>query len=386
MPNRIRFHTLVVGALALTSTWIHPFVADAAWHTPRRGAGGQVAPAPSSSAVDAASESRERLHQPAPSAAGAPPLELASKSRSPAPSLHSAQSPPPAFEPGRVSFALRFHGVESSLATISAFVLPGAPLEIEAAAVSGSLEATANGGSLAATSPTSWTWTAPSAHGRHEILFRQRRPSGTEEARLNVFVLHPYDGGDRVGAYRLGRYRSTAKDGNTAWSRPEGFVEVGPEDLEVKISPHFRLGQFLCKSASGWPKYVALRTPLLLKLEKLMAALAVRGFPAKTLTVMSGFRTPAYNAGIGNRTSYSRHLYGDAADVVLDRDEDGKQDDLNGDGKSTRDDVRILFEIVENTIDDETPGQLAGGLSAYGANHSHGPFLHIDARGHRARW
>ena len=29
---------------------------------------------------------------------------------------------------------------------------------------------------------------------------------------------------------------------------------------------------------------------------------------------------------------------------------------------------------------------LAGGLSAYPANSAHGPFVHIDARGARARW
>ncbi len=30
--------------------------------------------------------------------------------------------------------------------------------------------------------------------------------------------------------------------------------------------------------------------------------------------------------------------------------------------------------------------ELIGGLSAYPATGSHGPFLHVDARGHRARW
>lgn len=382
MHNRIRSRTLVVGALVLTSAWSQSLAAHAASNDARRGAEGKVAP--SGSAAAAVATSRRHLRLPVPGSDGNQPLELASKLRSP---TLAKPAPPPAhepFEPGRVSFSLKFHGLESPFSTISAFVLPGASLEIEADGVTGSLGATSDGGVLVSTGATSWTWTAPSAHGRHEILFRQRGASGVEEARLNVFVLHPYDGGDRVGAYRLGRYQSKTKDGTSA--RPPGFVEVGPDDLDVMVSPHFRLGQFLCKGAADWPKYVALRTPLLLKLEKLMAALDERGLPAKTLHVMSGFRTPAYNAGIGNRTSYSRHLYGDAADVFLDRDGDGKQDDLDGDGKSTREDARILYELVEGTLDDAVPGQMAGGLSAYGPNHAHGPFLHIDARGHRARW
>jgi hypothetical protein len=101
---------------------------------------------------------------------------------------------------------------------------------------------------------------------------------------------------------------------------------------DVLVSPHFVLGDFLCKQP-GEPRYVALSVPLLGKLEAIAEALESRGVAPGSLRVMSGYRTPAYNAAIGNKTVYSRHLWGDAADIYVDADGDGGMDDLNGDGR-----------------------------------------------------
>jgi hypothetical protein len=99
---------------------------------------------------------------------------------------------------------------------------------------------------------------------------------------------------------------------------------------------------------------------------------------------MSGFRTPAYNASIGNTTIYSRHLWGDAADVYVDADGDGRMDDLNGDGRHTVADARLLATWVEGL--EARKSWRPGGLASYRANAVHGPFVHVDARGTRARW
>jgi uncharacterized protein YcbK (DUF882 family) len=71
----------------------------------------------------------------------------------------------------------------------------------------------------------------------------------------------------------------------------------------------------------------------------------------------------------------SRHIYGDAADVFVDAD---------GDGKITIGDARVLLALAAD-IEARHP-DLVGGLSAYPANSAHGPFVHIDTRGVRARW
>ena len=77
-------------------------------------------------------------------------------------------------------------------------------------------------------------------------------------------------------------------------------------------------------------------------------------------------------------------MYGDAADVFVDEDRNGNMDDLNKDGMITRADALVLFDAAE-TVERTNP-DLIGGLSAYKANSAHGPFVHVDVRGRRARW
>ncbi|NBC16040.1 MAG: hypothetical protein GVY18_01850, partial [Bacteroidetes bacterium] len=90
--------------------------------------------------------------------------------------------------------------------------------------------------------------------------------------------------------------------------------------------------------------------------------------------------------GIGNRTKYSRHLYGGAADIFVDVDADGAMDDLNDDGRVTRADAKVLAAIVEAQSDETWYQPFLGGLGIYGPAPHRGPFIHVDVRGHRARW
>ncbi len=291
------------------------------------------------------------------------------------------------FESGRISFSLRYSGVESPYARMSAFVLPGEVLEIEAVGGSGLFAASSRTGKLVADEKKPiWRWTAPARHGGdHQIRIRDRSEGKTDFVMLRVFVMHPYDGGTTIGEYPVGQYAAPPKKNAEAFTVPRGFVEVTDDNRDTPVSPHFEIGQFLCRDGVKGPRYVALKPALLLKLEHVLEELAERGMPAKTLEVISGFRTPAYNAGIGNETSLSRHLYGDAADVFLDRDDDGEMDDLDGDGAVTTADADVLQAVVDEVVREET-GKLAGGLSSYRASDDHGPFVHIDTRGMRVRW
>ena len=155
--------------------------------------------------------------------------------------------------------------------------------------------------------------------------------------------------------------------------------------LDVQVSPHFRLGQFVCKQP-GATRYLVLRQPLLVKLEQLLATLNDRGIDARTFSVLSGYRTPAYNASIGNETTYSRHAYGDAADVFVDDNGDGRMDDLNRDGRHSVADARVLSRIVQSLEGEPESEQLVGGLGTYAPTGSHGAFMHVDTRGFSVEW
>lgn len=193
----------------------------------------------------------------------------------------------------------------------------------------------------------------------------------------------------RIGAYRMGTWPFEHREpADGAYANPRGFIEVTRETARIKVSEHFSLGQFLTKNQSDvWPKYLVLQPRLLDKLELTIAELRREGHAVEGLFVMSGFRTPDYNepgVGAGGRSAISRHQYGDAADVYPDDLGLGRMDDLNRDGRVDLADARILAHAAE-VVEEQHP-ELVGGIGIYPATSAHGPFVHIDARGKRARW
>lgn len=191
----------------------------------------------------------------------------------------------------------------------------------------------------------------------------------------------------RIGQYVIGfwpgeRRRVTS----VAYQNPKGFIEVTRENQGTHVSEHFQLRDFLTKGQGGvWPKYLVLREELVDKLELVIADLNSRGIVVRHMSVMSGFRTPQYNGPGGDgRSGLSRHMYGDAADVFVDNDRNGRMDDLNRDGSVDHRDARVILDAVERV--ERAHPDLSGGVGVYRANSAHGPFAHVDVRGWRARW
>lgn len=193
----------------------------------------------------------------------------------------------------------------------------------------------------------------------------------------------------RIGNYRIGFFPSEQRAARSAaYTNPEGFLEVTAGNADTPVSEHFRLRDFLTKDqATVWPKYLVLREPLVDKLELVLAELRSMGIQANRLRVMSGFRTPQYNqqgVGTGGRASDSRHQYGDAADVYVVNGDRDWMSDLDGDGRVDTRDARVLATAAER-VEQKYP-ELTGGIGVYKATSAHGPFVHIDVRGKRARW
>lgn len=194
----------------------------------------------------------------------------------------------------------------------------------------------------------------------------------------------------RIGSYIIGDW--PFEDGGTppseAYETPRGVVEVTPENVDLPVSEHFVLGDLLTKGQNDvWPKYVVLSTRLLDKLELTLQELERMGHPVENAGVISGFRTPSYNAHGGNtsgRGSLSRHMYGDAMDFFIDNDGDGRMDDLNGDGRVDVGDARVLARAADR-VEARFP-HLVGGIGTYSPTGAHAGFVHVDTRGYRARW
>ena len=207
------------------------------------------------------------------------------------------------------------------------------------------------------------------------------------EPTLAVLVPFSRKVGSVLNGYRIGTYIAERL---AQHDHPAGFVEVSAGDVDLKVSEHLRLGDFLThdQQDSVWPKYVALNPRLLDKLELVFAKLGERARMQAagdasneesasyvSFDVHSGFRTPAHNRAVWLSAQDSRHEYGDAADLAIDAD---------GDGRVTLRDELLVAHAVDE-VEAEHP-ELVGGLGLYTSGRYNKPYVHIDARGTRSRW
>ena len=202
------------------------------------------------------------------------------------------------------------------------------------------------------------------------------------EPTLAVMVPFEQKLGAKLNGYRIGTY---VAEHLAEHDHPAGFLEVQPSDSDLMVSAHLKLGEFITHDSQTdvWPKYVALNPRLLDKIELVLAKVgaaarfAAAGDSASDVAfdVHSGFRTPTHNRTVPRAAGDSRHEYGDAADLAIDAD---------GDGRVTLKDELLVARAVDQ-VEDEHP-DLVGGLGLYVSHLYRTPYVHIDARGTRSRW
>lgn len=222
---------------------------------------------------------------------------------------------------------------------------------------------------------------APDAAGFYQLALL-RGVDRTIVSGMTLTVLVPFSRklGTSLNGYEIGEYVAE-RLGARKTERPAGFVEIEKDELNLPITKHLRMADFVAHDGQeGWPRYAAVNPRLLDKLELVMAQIALwRGGPNNqvqiALDVHSGFRGPVYNRKVKRSARDSRHQYGDAADVTI---------DANGDGRFTLVDSKLVVLAVE-AVERSHP-ELVGGLGLYTSRRFLTPYVHIDARGRRARW
>ncbi len=273
---------------------------------------------------------------------------------------------------------LTVDGAPCTWDVVGRFVLPGDTVRL---AVADTLTAgwTCAGGTLLAGDATGSSWLAPDRPGLYPLV----ATVGEESKQVNIFVMVPFDSlhDGELNGYRIGRYPESNPFPN--FTRPRGFIEVTEDVIDTRLSPRHTLREFVSRQPGDFPKYLALQEELILKLELLADLLVNKGYACEGLTVFSGFRTPAYHARRGSGTN-SAHVYGGAADIFLDADNDGLMDDLNHDGSSNSGDSKLLASFVDEL--EVLHPELVGGCGWYRRARTRGPFVHTDVRGERTRW
>jgi murein L,D-transpeptidase YcbB/YkuD len=115
------------------------------------------------------------------------------------------------------------------------------------------------------------------------------------------------------------------------------------------LSKNFKVKEFKCKDGSD---EVKVDEGLVEVLQK------IRDYFSKAITVVSDYRTPAYNKRIKG-ASKSQHLYGRAADIQV-------------------------AGVKPRTVAEYAESIGVKGLGLY--DYSSGGFVHVDTRANRARW
>ncbi len=225
------------------------------------------------------------------------------------------------------------------------------------------------------------TVVAPRRPGFYRLAIRNGREREVMTEPI-VAVLMPFQRkvGAMLNGYRIGTYLAERLSSRDA-DHPEGFLEVGADQVELNVSTHLTVGDFITHDSQEdvWPKYVAINPRLLDKLELVIAEVRRGRGRVRVLDlalgVHSGFRTPWHNSRVPRAAGDSRHQYGDAADVVM---------DANGDGRITAGDGMLVARAVDRV--EYAHPDLAGGLGLYTGRQFRTPYVHIDTRGTRARW
>lgn len=123
---------------------------------------------------------------------------------------------------------------------------------------------------------------------------------------------------------------------------------TSPENLDARVSEHFKLREFKCEDNS---RVVILNNELVEVLED------ARQHFGKSIIINSGYRTVAYNSTLKNASPKSQHTHGNAADIVIS-------------------DVKPI--AVYNYFNKTYPNTYGVGI--------YNTFVHIDVRPTKSRW
>jgi hypothetical protein len=296
-----------------------------------------------------------------------------------------------AFSTQRADFSIVYNNLKIPFQTFSIFVLPEEKINIQ---ISDSAKDEVysfenDAGQYLHQKDNAFNWQAPKETGNYSLTIKLRGSNlRSSKIKLNVFVLIPFEKkeGKYLEGFRIGNYPKVPTDKRKHYSKPEGFFKIDESNLNIKLTPHFKVKKFLTNQSQEFPQYIVIQESLLLKLEYFLEEINKAGIKADSFGIVSSYRSPYFNKKIGNNTGLSRHVFGDAADIYIDNSGNDWMDDLNGDGHSNINDANILYNLAVKFDQKDKFSQLKGGVCSYKGNGVRGPFIHIDTRGYHVSW
>ena len=94
--------------------------------------------------------------------------------------------------------------------------------------------------------------------------------------------------------------------GDAQYTAPTRFIELSVTDTSLAIAPNFSLAEVMSEDKGPYA---------LFQIHAVESLQEIRDASGGPLTVNSAYRSVSYNEGVGGAT-YSRHMYGDGADLI----------------------------------------------------------------------
>ena len=222
-----------------------------------------------------------------------------------------------------------------------------------------------------------------------------------KDGKVNGFVVGAYPDPTDPEDLKNSSNPAMVKAHADVYQEPSLFYPITPETYRLKIFKDYTLGDFdldpRFKSLT-YPRYLVIDPRILRKIDLLETLVRNSGVKLSKFKIFYGYRSPDYNLGSreddGGKTlksGFSTHMYGLAVDILIDENDDLVLDDLDGDGKTTYKDAKVLLGYV-NQLDQmllENGSDLVGGAGWYPhhdfwerGEYVQSPYVHFDARGY----
>ena len=230
-----------------------------------------------------------------------------------------------------------------------------------------------------------------------EPAVEEKSEETIRQAEIHLLLQYPFD--RYVGSiegYPIGFYPdeneknapSVVTSHKDKYQPPTFFIKVTKENAGLNISKHFKIGDFITSLGDSDFTFIALSKNLVNKLEMIIKKLNESGTPVSHLTILKGFESPVTlekKRKEGYTVSkYSRYQYGDAIAFIIDENNDGVMDDLNGDGNVDITDLEKVKSIV--TLIESQEGEYGGLGLVTSDKEFNTPYIQIDTRGFGSRW
>jgi hypothetical protein len=155
------------------------------------------------------------------------------------------------YSPSKADFSVKIKNLQIPYTEFAVFSAPGEKLKLDVLDGNTNHEYRIETKLLnSSKQKRSWELTVPSQKGLYSVTVV--RIDANSQIHIKIFSTVPRTRiiNEHLNGYRIGKYPTVLTDRPFVTKPPSHFIEVTDQSRNVSVSPHFKIGQFLCKQKS----------------------------------------------------------------------------------------------------------------------------------------